>query len=291
MNSVISFSNVEKSFGSKTVLENLNIEIPKGKVMGLLGKNGAGKTTLIQCALGLLKPTVGDIRLLGETPWNASPATRHRVGYVAQSFDAFQWMRVNTLLDFIGSFYKNWDAQRVKQLLDDWEIGPKEKVAMLSEGQKQRLSIIQALGHDPELLILDEPVASLDPSARRQFIKQIIELNMDVDKTILFSTHITSDLERVASEVALLKDGNIYYQGGLDKLKEKVVRIRIQSQRELPAALPISNSLHSKVEGNLAIVTTEEFDEVQLINLQKEFSASVTTERLNLEEIFLELHR
>jgi len=291
MNNVSSSSNVDKSFDNKTVLKNLNMELPKGRVMGLLGKNGAGKTTLIHCALGLLKPTAGEIQLMGELPWNASAATRHRIGFVAQRFDAFHWMKVSTLLEFTGSFYKNWDEQRVKRLLSDWEIGPKEKVATLSEGQKQRLSIIQALGHDPELLVLDEPVASLDPSARRQFIKQLIELNTDVDKTVLFSTHITSDLERVASDIALLKDGRIYYQGELDSLKEKIVRLRIQSQHDLPEVLPILQSLHTKVEGNIAVVTTEEFNSDQLDQLQQELNASITSEQLSLEDIFLEIHR
>lgn len=221
MTPAISMKNVVKNFGAKAVLQGVDLEIPRGAIVGLLGTNGSGKTTLLKCAVGLLRPQDGESQLLGESSWDLSLATKSRLGYVPQVISLFPWMTVSDLLRYTGSFYTNWNHDLVEKLLKDWDLERFGRVGNLSVGQLQKLAILTALGHEPELLILDEPAASLDPLARRQFLQLIIDLAGPSNRTVLFSTHITSDLERVADHVAILKKGQIVHFGLLEDLKEQ----------------------------------------------------------------------
>ena len=286
---VIELTQLTRGF-DRLVLNQVNFSLKRGTVLGLLGKNGAGKTTMIKCALGLLKPDAGRAQLFGEPAWDLSPESKQRLGYVPQSLTGFYWMRARDFLNYTGAFYSGWDPATVQARMRDWDLDPKAKVGALSEGQRQKLSIIQAMGHHPDLLVLDEPVASLDPVARRVFLKQIIELNLSAEKTILFSTHITSDIERVAAEVAILNEGQIQFSGELDHLKEKVKRLYIDGNNELPDPLPLPNLVHQKVSGTTATATVQGFDEALLPQWEKSLDAAISVESLNLEEIFLELN-
>ena len=210
-----------KSYGSKHVLTGLDLSVPKGSVLGLLGTNGSGKTTLIKCALGLIRPQEGEARLLGENAWTLSAEAKARIGYVPQVVNLYPWMKVRHLIDYTAAFYPNWNDALVNKLMTEWAIPPNDRIGPLSVGQLQKVAIMLALGHDPDLLILDEPAASLDPLARRQFLQMIIDLAEPGRRTVLFSTHITSDLERVADRVAILKSGRIAWQGLLEDLKEQ----------------------------------------------------------------------
>jgi ABC-2 type transport system ATP-binding protein len=221
MNAVLSFQSVVKQFGSKRVLDSLDLEIPPGAVVGLLGTNGSGKTTLLKCAVGLLRPQSGEIRLLGEPSWNLSAAAKRRLGYVPQVVSLFPWMKVAELIRYTASFYANWSSDLSDRLVREWDLPAADRGGNLSVGQLQKLSILTAVSHEPDLVILDEPAASLDPLARRQFLQLIIDLAEPGKRTVVFSTHITSDLERVADRVAILKQGRIVHFGLLEDLKEQ----------------------------------------------------------------------
>jgi ABC-2 type transport system ATP-binding protein len=217
----IELRGIVKSYGKKQVLTGLDLTVRKGSVLGLLGTNGAGKTTLIKCALGLIRPPQGEARLLGEDSWNLSAEAKARIGYVPQVVNLYPWMKVRHLIEYTAAFYPNWNHELVARLTKEWDIPREDRTGALSVGQLQKVAILLALGHEPELLILDEPAASLDPLARRQFLKTIIDLAEPGKRTVLFSTHITSDLERVADRVAILKSGRIAWQGLLEDLKEQ----------------------------------------------------------------------
>ncbi len=217
----IELRGIVKSYGQKQVLTGLDLAVPKGSVLGLLGTNGAGKTTLIKCALGLIRPQQGVAQLLGEDSWNLSAEAKARIGYVPQVINLYPWMKVRHLIDYTAAFYPNWNHDLVARLTKEWDIPREDRIGPLSVGQLQKVAILLALGHEPELLILDEPAASLDPLARRQFLQMIIELAEPGKRTVLFSTHITSDLERVADRVAILKSGRIAWHGLLEDLKEQ----------------------------------------------------------------------
>lgn len=290
-NNVINVNRLSKSYGSRKVLKELSLKVPAGSVFGLLGKNGAGKTTLIKCAMGLLKPSAGEIQVLGDDPWRFKDATKARIGFVPQTDRIFPWLTVQQLLNHTGSFYPRWDKGLVNRLLKDWELDPSQKVGLLSEGQAQTLMIILALAPCPELLVFDEPVASLDPVARRQFLKTILDLVADRECTVFFSTHITSDLERVADRVAVLKEGRIDFCGGLDELKDGVKRLRVVSPDRDFQHLTYPGVVNCTLRGREALLTVREYLSDIKAALVKDWQASVTVEDLSLEEIFVELHK
>ena len=287
---VIETTHLKKSFGKKDVLNGVDLSIPRGMVVGLLGTNGSGKSMLLKCLLGLLRATGGPASLFGEDSWDISAETKARIGYVPQELKLFPWMRVDHLVQYTASFYAGWDHDFVNNLLTEWNVPRKDRVGPLSPGQLHKLGIILALGHRPEMLILDEPVASLDPAARRDFLKSLIEVSQDESRTVLFSTHITSDLERVASHVAILKNGRISFFGELDELKDSVKRLRITTTKPLPAGFAVSGALRVEVRGCNALVAVPSISSSLVDGLRSKWDADVQIEDLNLEEIFLELN-
>ncbi|MFG6467337.1 ABC transporter ATP-binding protein [Roseateles sp. BYS87W] len=205
-----------------TVLNALDWQLLPGQVVGLLGRNGAGKTTLLETLLGLREPEAGTVTLFGQDAQHLDDATRARIGYVPQESDLFEAFTPPQLLAYFQSFYPRWNTAKVEGLMSRWAIPRDQIIRKLSGGQKQRLSIIRALAHEPDLLVLDEPVASLDPTGRRDFLRELVGDVMDRGATVVFSTHILSDLERVAFNVAFLSQGRIALQAPLDELLDDV---------------------------------------------------------------------
>jgi ABC-2 type transport system ATP-binding protein len=285
----ISMKNVTKKYGKNLALDSVDLELDKGMILGMIGSNGAGKTTLIKCLLGLTKPDEGEISVFGDPASNLSVATKHKIGYVPQSIVGFSWMKVKDLMEYTGAFYDNWDEKIIESMIDEWGLDPYAKIGTLSTGERQKVAIIQAMGHDPDLYVLDEPVASLDPSARRAFIKKIIELNAEQEKTVLFSTHITSDMERMAAEIAFIKNGKILFRRDLGELKEKVVKLKIHSPVPLPDVLPIKNIISIERNTKDAVVTIDGYEEGLIEKIERSLNASVFVENMNLEDIFMEM--
>ena len=227
------------AYGAKTVLQQLDWQPPAGQVVGLLGRNGAGKTSLLEALLGLRAGQGGRAQVFGETLPTLSDAARARIGYVPQQSNLFEWMTPDELLAYFRSFYPRWNSAKVDGLLSRWGIARGQAIAKLSGGQQQRLSIIRALAHEPDLLVLDEPVSSLDPAGRRDFLQELVAQVVGHGTTVVFSTHILSDLERVAFNVAFLAGGRIVLQAPLDELMEEArsitgpalaVRQQVQAQ-------------------------------------------------------------
>lgn len=208
--------------GQPGVLSNLDWTLAPGQVVGLLGRNGAGKTTLLETLLGLREPQAGEVRLFGQPALTPDDALRARLGYVPQQSALFEDFKAGDLLRYFRSFYPRWNDAKVDGLMSRWEIPRDRRVSQLSQGQQQRLSIIRALAHEPDLLVLDEPVASLDAAGRRDFLRELVDQVLDRGTTVLFSTHILSDLERVAFNVAFLSRGRIALHAPQDALAEEI---------------------------------------------------------------------
>ena len=287
---IVEASNLQKAFGAKRVLQGIDLTVAEGMSVGLLGTNGAGKSTLLKCLLGLLRNTGGESTVFGEDSWDLSASAKARIGYVPQEIKLFSWMKIEQMVEYTAAFYAGWDYRFASQLIDAWNLPRKERIGPLSPGQLHKLGIILALGHRPDLLVLDEPVASLDPAARRDFLKSLLDLSRDKVRTVLFSTHITSDLERVASHVAILKEGSISFFDELDVLKESVKRLRISSESTLPIDFAVPGALRTEVDGSHALVAVPEISSVMVDGLRNQWNADVQVEDLNLEEIFLELN-
>ena len=208
--------------GQPGVIAGLDWALAPGQVVGLLGRNGAGKTTLLETLLGLREPQAGEVRLFGQPALLPDDALRARLGYVPQQAALFEDFQAGDLLRYFRSFYPRWNDAKVDGLMSRWDIPRDRRVGQLSQGQQQRLSIIRALAHEPDLLVLDEPVASLDPVGRRDFLRELVDQVLDRGTTVLFSTHILSDLERVAFNIAFLSRGRIALQAPQDVLADEV---------------------------------------------------------------------
>jgi ABC-2 type transport system ATP-binding protein len=266
------------------VLQQLDWQLLPGQVVGLLGRNGAGKTSLLEALLGLREAQAGTVRLFGRDAAMLDDEARARIGYVPQQSDLFENFTAAQLLDYFRSFYPRWNTAKVDGLLSRWQIDRHQRIGRLSGGQQQRLSIIRALAHDPDLLVLDEPVSGLDPAARRDFLSELVEQVIERGTTVVFSTHILSDLERVAFHMAFLAQGRIVLQAPLDDLLDEV-RLLQGSGPELQALL---QRLGAR---SLKHTQQPQGRDRMLVRLPAgtDLPAGVRGERVTLEDLFLEL--
>lgn len=287
---VIEVEHLSKWFRERRVLHELTLKIPRGCVVGLIGANGSGKSTLLKCILGLLHKSHGLSKIFGDDSWDLSAETKGRIGYVPQVFKTFPWMTLEQMAHYNAAFYARWDRDLVDKLFSRWSLPRQQSVGTLSPGQMQRLALVLSLGHRPELLILDEPVASLDPLARREFLREIMDVAQDSERTVLFSTHITSDLERVASHIAILREGRISFFGEMDELKDRFKRVRVTAESNLPSSFRVPGAARTEVVGRTALAAVPDLSVGVIGEITAKYSAEVAIEDLNLEEIFLELH-
>lgn len=205
---LVNVNNISKSFESFKALDDVSLTIKKGELVALLGRNGAGKSTLISCIMGFLINDAGTIDIMGKNVLELPREIRSRTGFVPQKMEGFQNFKVKTLLRYIDSFYDKLPP--IDPELIRWaDLREDQSVKRLSGGQRQRLAILIAMRHDPELLILDEPVASLDPHARRDFMNLLESYARRTQASILISSHILSDLERIASRLVFLRNGKL----------------------------------------------------------------------------------
>jgi ABC-2 type transport system ATP-binding protein len=200
-------------------------------------------------------------------------------------------MKVKHLVAYTAAFYRNWNADLAAELVHRWEIPMDDRVATLSVGQQQRLSIVLSLAYEAELVILDEPAASLDPVARREFLSEVLNIVDQHNRTVVFSTHITSDIERVADTVAILKEGKIVYHGELGELKDSVKRLHFSAAAPLPRNFAVPGALSAGIDGSHAMVATRDVSPEVISALCNQWKADVQIEDLSLEEIFLEMHQ
>jgi ABC-2 type transport system ATP-binding protein len=277
-----------KRFEDTSVLNGVSLTIPQGAVLGLIGRNGAGKTTLIRILLGLLMPDSGDATVLGEPALQMTDRAKIRLGYVPQQPEALAWMRVGDMLDFISSFYPKWDRDYVSESLSLWNIPPKRPLAKLSPGERQRIALIRALAVRPELLVLDEPAAALDPAARRDLLRQIAMRSGESGTTVVFSSHIVSDLERVASQVILLHQGRALIDAPMDDLKESYARLLISPDAAADHIdkLPGELTRRRRADGSLAIIAAHAPNEPWPGTARV---AGSRVEILDLEDLFIEV--
>jgi ABC-2 type transport system ATP-binding protein len=287
-NSLAVAHNLSKTFGTRRVLDDLSFAIEPGDVIGVLGKNGAGKTTLLELMLGFSPPSAGSVHLFGDDSIRLSGKTKARIGFVPQGDELLDQLKAREQLKVIASFYSNWDTKLVERLAQTWELDLDQRVRELSLGQRQKLSILLALGHHPDLLLLDEPVASLDPIARRQFLEQIVDIAADGNRAVVFSSHIVSDIERLANKIWILKSGKLFWQGDLDALKESVVRVHIRTDNDQP---PFADVFSQRRDGNYLTAVVGKWSDARRDEIEAALDTKVEVETLGLEDIFLELHR
>ena len=231
----IEMQNVSRTFGSgkdvTLAVDNLSLSVPRGSVYGLLGANGAGKTTSIRMMVSHLKPDSGEVRVLGEKPEDYTTDTRRRIAYISENMQIPRWMSMEDAVAFCKPLYPNWNEPLYQELLKTFDLKPSRRYEESSKGQRRAMCIIVALCQEPEVLIMDEPASGLDTLLRRHFMKELLKITCDENKTVLFSSHILGDIERTVDRVAILMKGRLVLEGELDTLKERVRRITFRSEQ------------------------------------------------------------
>ena len=241
---VVDIDNLSKQYGKVQVLRGLSLRVRAGEVYAFLGRNGAGKSTAIRIAMGITFPSSGEVRLFGE-PMNARTQVRlrQRVGYVSQEQNFYPWMTARTVGDFVSGFYPSWDGATYESLLRRLDLPPEHKLSQLSGGTRVKVALALALAHRPQLLILDEPTAGLDPVARREFLEIVRDQSTQHEMTTFFSTHLIDEVELAAHRLAIVEAGSTRFEGTVDALLEPFVTLV-----EAPGArgMPLPHALQSE---------------------------------------------
>ena len=290
MEAVVNAWNLGKTLRKRTILRDISVTASPGDVVGIIGKNGAGKTTLFDVLLGFSPASAGRSALFGSDSFSLPAVVKRRIGFVPQQDELLEQLSGAQQLQLNAALQSQWNRALIGRLVRDWEVPLEQPVKTLSAGERQKLSTLLALGHEPDLLMLDEPAASLDPLARRRFLQELLELAAAPTRTILFSTHIVSDLERVANQIWILREGTVVWQGALDTLKESVVRINIFAQETLPTRLDIPGSLSVRGAGSRVTALVGDWSPGRESELARRLNAEIVVENLGLEDIFVELH-
>jgi ABC-2 type transport system ATP-binding protein len=224
MNDVIRFEDVHRSFDGKPVLAGLTLTVKPGEIYALLGRNGAGKTTALSILLGFLRPMSGRAVVLGEDSTSLSPAARSKIGLVTEGHTMYRWMSVKGALEFEAGTRPNFDAKYALDAVTRLALPLKKRIFNLSRGQRAQLSLVCAMAGDPEVLVLDDPAMGLDAVMRREFLEAMIELLGREGKSVLFSSHILPDVERIADRIGILHGGRLIVDARIDDVKQRVQR-------------------------------------------------------------------
>jgi ABC-2 type transport system ATP-binding protein len=284
---IVELHRVSRYFDKKAALDDLSLTVPRGGVFGLIGGNGAGKTTLIKHVLGLLKAQSGTVRVFGLDPIDNPVGTLGRIGYLSEERDIPDWMRVRELIRYTEAFYPAWDPKYAEELREAFDLDPNAKVKTLSRGQRARAGLLTALAHRPDLLVLDEPSSGLDPVVRRDILGAIIRTIAEEGRTVLFSSHLLDEVERVADRVAMIHQGRILLTASMDEIHDTHRRVTLRFEQPRATAPSLVGSLSTSGGGSeWTYVCGGESS--QLRRAAEALGATVVDESaLSLDEVFL----
>jgi len=278
---------VTKRYRRLEALCDVSLVVPKGQTLGLLGQNGAGKSTLLKLLMGLLRRDAGDVRVLGSDPLVDPLAVRRRVGYVPEQQFIYGWMRVREAAHFCRSFYPTWNDSLCDTLLTLFGLDSEKRVKELSKGMVVKLALVLALSHEPELLLLDEPMAGLDPIAREELLDGVLQTVSDRERTIVFSSHNFGDVQRLADTIAILHEGKLLVHAEVDVLLKSTKRIRaVLGNGASPTSMP-DGLIWQRVSNREWLITVKDFSPDVVSHLRSSNQLEhVEVIDLGLEDIF-----
>jgi ABC-2 type transport system ATP-binding protein len=291
MSAIISLDNVSMNFGGTSVLKNLSLDVKEGSVYAFLGRNGTGKTTTIRILLGLLEQQAGLVSVLGMNPLTDGHKLMQEIGYVSEDSILYGWMTAEEIINMTAAFYERWDKDYERELVERLSIKRDRKVNKMSRGQKGRLALLLALAYRPKLLLLDEPTSGLDAVVRRQFIEESIDVISEEGRTIFFSTHLISEVERIADHVGVLSGGAMTIDTTAQDLKDRFRSIHAffnHDVEEVQAPASVFNFRRFKRE---VLFFTENFDQKIVEDLKNQGAARVEVNTMSLDDIFVEATR
>ena len=228
-NYLLEFSNITKKYGSKVALDNVSFNLEPGKIIGLLGPNGSGKSTILKLVNGLLQPTDGEIKIMGNPPGIMSKSI---ISYLPERTYLNEWMKISDLINFFADFYIDFDINKANEMVIALKLDPNHKLKTLSKGNKEKVQLILVMSRKAKLYLLDEPIGGVDP-ATRDFILDTIISNYLSDATLMISTHLISDIERIFDEVILINQGAIYKHDSVDNIRQQTGKSVDQLFREV----------------------------------------------------------
>ncbi|MHC4362252.1 MAG: ABC transporter ATP-binding protein, partial [Planctomycetota bacterium] len=287
-NSVIRIENLVKYFEGRCVLDGISLKVPQGCIYGFLGRNGAGKTTIIRILLGLDSPTRGRTSLMGTPSDRLSANLKGRIGYVAEAHNLIQNYKVSRLVELCRDLSLQWNDESFKHLVETFRLPMSRRVKQLSIGMRAQLNLSLAMAIDPELLILDDPTLGLDTVSRRTFLELAVDLLQKNGRTILFSSHILSDVERIADRIGILAAGKLVVDCPLEDLKKRIRKLRLIFPEAAPTNLHLTEIINQQADGRELTITVANWNQQKQALVETFRPQSSTEIPMSLEDIFIE---
>lgn len=285
------FERVTRRFGKKVALDAVDLRVEPGTVLGLVGRNGAGKTTALRLAMGILWPDAGRIEVLGLDPVVQGLAVRERASLLSEETALYPWMTVGEILEFAAALHPRWDRDLAERTRRNLDLDPKAKIADLSRGTKAKVALVAAVAPRPELLLLDDPTAGLDPLVRREVLDALLDAVVEQGGAVVYASHLIHDLERIADRIAVLDAGRVRLDAPLEQLKARVVRARAVFETDAAPLPSIPGTLTLDREGRIVTVVAERENGELRAALLGAGASEVEIAPLPLEEILIALLR
>lgn len=285
------FENVTRRFGANVALDGVGFTVAPGAVLGLIGRNGAGKTTALRMALGTLWPDGGRIRTLGLNPVTQATEVARRAALLSEESALYPWMTIDEITRFTSALHPRWDKALAARLTAELDLDPGKKIRQLSRGTRAKVSLLLAVAARPELLLLDDPTAGLDPLVRREVLDGVLSAVSHEGGAVVYASHLVHDVERVADHVIVLDAGAIRLEGGLDALKSRIRRARAVFAETAPPGPTIPGLIESVADGRVLTVTAEAEEETLRASLRALGATEINVDSLPLEEILVALLR
>jgi len=284
---VVEVNELSRTFAQKTALDRVSFRASAGQVYGLVGSNGAGKTTLIKHLLGLLRASTGSVRVFGLDPVRDPVGVLSRIGYLSEERELPEWMSIEELMCYTQAYHPSWDAAYARELLDTFALDPRKKIKELSKGMRAQTGLIAAVAHRPELLILDEPSSGLDVVVRRDILDAVVRAVADDGRTVIFSSHLLDEVERMSDHVTLMHQGRVALSGVLDDVRREYQRSRVRFAENFDQPPVLDTALMMEGSGRTwSVVHSGSLDQFRQSVLARG-GEIVESRDATLEEIFL----
>ena len=281
----IKLSGVSKAY-THFALSDIELDLEQGSIMGFIGPNGAGKSSTMRLIMGLIKADSGEINVLGHRMPNDQAAAKWDIGFASEDMSLYQTKTLEWHMDFVKSIYPNWDDDYAKTLCKRFDVIPDQKLKGFSHGQRVKAGLLLVLARRPKLLLLDEPTTGLDPVARKEVLNELMEVLADPERTVLFSSHNTKDIEQLSDQITFIDKGRIIASQDKESFLEQWRRIRFEAPENF--SLPeLPGVVETQLQGRLGSVTTKQFDTSLADALQNTGATVKGVENLTLEEIFV----
>lgn len=283
----LEFDRVTRRFGATVALRELDLAVEPGSVLGLVGRNGAGKTTSLRLAHGILHPDAGRIRVLGLDPTSRPIEVATRVSLLSEETHLYPWMTVGEILDFAGALHPGWDRELARSLSKRLELDTAPRIRTLSRGTRAKLALVLAASSRPELLLLDDPTAGLDPLVRRELLEGLLEAIPAEGGAVVYASHLIHDVERIADRVAVLDGGRLRLEGSLEELKRRVRQVTAVFDGGPPREVDLPGLIDLQADGRVLSAIVQGDDAALAERIRGLGASAVEVEPLSLEEILV----